>query len=177
MKKKAVILYGSPHENGHTKKALNKGIKELKNDYDFEFIDAFKANIKPCIDCGLCEKNGKCVFSDFNDIDKILRECELLIVATPIYNSSFPAPLKAIIDRTQLYFNMKTKLKINPFKQKKRAILVATYGSNDDSCEKIILNQLKLFFILLNAKLSKAIFVKNTDKIKESINHKVHHKS
>lgn len=170
MKKKAVILYGSPHENGHTKKALYKVIEELKNDYDFEFIDAFKANIKPCIDCGFCEKTGKCVFSDFNNIDKILRECELLIIATPIYNSSFPAPLKTIIDRTQLYFNMKTKLKINPFKQKKRAILVATYGSNDDSCEEIILNQLKLFFILLNAKLFKAIFVKNTDKIKGSTN-------
>ena len=170
MGKKAVILYGSPHENGHTKKALIDVINGLKSDYDFEFIDAFKANIKPCIDCGLCEKTGKCVFSDFNNIDKILRECETLVVATPIYNSSFPAPLKAIIDRTQMYFNMKTKLKINPFKHKKRAILVATYGSNDDSCEEIILNQLKLFFILLNAKLSKAIFVKNTDKIKGSTN-------
>lgn len=170
MKKKAVILYGSPHENGHTKKTLYKVIKELKNDYNFEFIDAFKANVKPCIDCGFCEKTGECVFSDFNNIDKILRECELLIIATPIYNSSFPAPLKAIIDRTQMYFNMKTKLKINPFKQKKYAILVATYGSNDDSCEEIILNQLKLFFILLNAKLSKVIFVKNTDKVKGSTN-------
>ncbi len=165
MKKKAVILYGSPHENGYTKKVLNDVIKELQTDYEFEFIDAFKEKIKPCVDCGFCKRNSSCIFPDFNNIDKILRKCDLLIVATPVYNSSFPAPLKAIIDRTQIYFNMKTKLKINPFKQEKQAILVATYGSNDNSCEEIILNQLKLFFILLNAKLSKVVFVKNTDKI------------
>ena len=165
MKKKAVILYGSPHKNGHTKKALNHVIKELQNDYEFEFIDAFKEKIKPCIDCGFCKNTSACVFSDFNGIDKFLRECELLIIATPVHNAGFPAPLKAIIDRTQLYFNMKTKLKINTFKQEKRAVLVITYGSNDNSCEKSILNQLKFFFILLNAKIYKAIFVKNTDKI------------
>lgn len=68
---------------------------------------------------------------------------------------------------------MKTKLKINPFTQEKRAILVITYGANDNSCEETILNQLKLFFVLLNAKIYKAIFVKNTDKIKLDNNKKM----
>ena len=153
-----------------TKMDIQKG---LQPNYEFELIDAFKENIKPCVDCGFCKSTPACAFSDFDNIDKILRECELLIVATPVYNASFPAPLKAIIDRTQLYFNMKTKLKINPFTQEKCAILVITYGANDNSCEEIILNQLKLFFVLLNAKIYKAIFVKNTDKIKLDNNKKM----
>ena len=165
MKKNAVILYGSPHKNGHTKKALDSVLNELNDFYNFEFVDAFNENIQPCNDCGFCEKNNKCAFADFSHIDELLRKCELLIIATPVYNLSFPAPLKAIIDRTQLYFNMKTKLKINPFKREKRVILVITYGSKDSSCEEIILKQLKLFFILINARLSKAIFIGNTDKI------------
>lgn len=163
-KKKALILYGSPHKNGHTKKALDAIIFKLRDKYEFNLINAYKENIKPCIDCRFCCSSGQCSFSDFNDIDKKLREAELLIIASPVYNYSFPAPLKAILDRTQLYFNMKTKLKINPFLKQKKAILIATYGSEDDSCEEIILKQLRLFFILLNAKLSKAIFISNTDK-------------
>lgn len=164
-KKKAVILYGSPHENGHTKKALDNIISTLNDRYEFNLIKAYKENIKPCSDCGFCSKNGKCVFSDFNFIDKKLRESQLIIIASPIYNCSFPSPLKNIIDRTQVYFNMKTKLKINPFKKEKKAILIATYGGSDNSCEEIILKQLHLFLILLNAKLCKTIFIGNTDKI------------
>lgn len=165
LKKKAVVLYGSPHENGHTSQALNSVIKKLNYNFNFEFVNAFKENIKPCIDCGFCKKNPKCIFDDFYKIDKCLRESELIIVATPIYNFSVPAPLKAIIDRTQVYFNMKTKLKINPFYKQKKAILIVTYGAGDTSCEKIILKQLHLFFILINAKLCKTIFTKNTDNI------------
>ena len=163
-KKKAVILYGSPHKNGNTKAALERILAELNNEYNFKLIDAYKENIRPCIDCTFCAKSGgKCIFPDFADIDVALREAELIVLATPIYNSSFPAPLKAIIDRTQLYFNMKTKLKINPFKQEKSAILIATYGSNDTSCVELILKQLRLFFVLLNAKLIKTVFVRGTD--------------
>lgn len=170
LKKKAVVLFGSPHKNGHTKKALNNVLKTLENDYNFALIDAFSANIGPCIDCGFCKNHDNCTFDDFNLIDKILRESELLIIATPIYNLSLPAPLKAIFDRTQVYFNIKVHRKINLFEKEKRAILVCTYGSSDSSCEKIILKQLELFFILLNAKLCKIIFVKNTDNIKKFAN-------
>lgn len=162
-KKQAVILYGSPHENGHTKKALNAVLEQLNDHFNFTFVNSYKEKIHPCIDCGFCAQNNKCIFPDFNDIDNKIRNCDLIIIASPVYNCGFPAPLKSIMDRTQLYFNMKTKLKINPFKKTKEAILVMTYGSNDSSCEEVILKQLELFFILLNAKLTKIVFVKNTD--------------
>lgn len=157
-------MYGSPHKNGYTKKALNSVISELNAEYEFEFVDSFTENITPCNDCGFCKKINKCIFSDFDKIDKSLRGCHLIIIATPVYNASFPAPLKAIIDRSQLYFNMKTKLKINPFNQPKKAILVATCGSNNSHYKELLLNQLKLFFVLINAKLCKTVFVDNTDK-------------
>ena len=164
-KKKALILYGSPHKQRNTKSVLERVISELKNEYEFKLIDAYKENIKPCIDCNFCiTSGGQCVFPDVNDIDVALREAELIIIATPVYNASFPSPLKAIIDRTQIYFNMKTKLKINPFKQEKSAILIATYGSNDTFCEELILKQLQPFFLLLNAKLYRVIFEGNTDR-------------
>ena len=146
-KKKALILYGSPHKSGHTKKALDEIIVTLQNEFEFTFIDAFKIKVAPCVDCGSCKT----------------RACELIIIATPIYNLSFPAPLKAIFDRTQLYFNMKVHLKKNPFKQQKSAILLATYGARDQNCEEILLKQLQLFLTLINARLIKSVFVSNTD--------------
>ena len=162
-KKKALVLYGSPHENGYTKKALLTVTKPLESYYTFELVDSFKENIHPCTDCRFCTNKGQCKFRDFDHIDALFRSCELIILATPVYNLSFPAPLKAIIDRTQLYFNMKTKLKINPFSQKKEAILIATYGSQDKSCEELILKQIQPFFKLLNATVIKSVFVLGTD--------------
>lgn len=162
-KKKALILYGSPHKSGHTKKALDEIIVTLQNEFEFTFIDAFKAKVAPCVDCGSCKTRESCVSDDFADIDTAIRISELIIIATPIYNLSFPAPLKAIFDRTQLYFNMKVHLKKNPFKQQKAAILVATCGARDLDCEEIILKQLQLFLTLINAKLIKSVFISNTD--------------
>lgn len=162
-KKKALVLYGSPHKNGNTKKALLTITKPLETYYNFEIIDSFKENIQPCTDCGFCTKVARCKFDDFNHIDVSFRSCNLIVLATPVYNLSFPAPLKNIIDRTQLYFNMKTKLKINPFSQKKEAILIATYGSCDNSCEELLLKQVQPFFKLLNATVMRSIFISNTD--------------
>lgn len=162
-KKKALILYGSPHKNGHTKKALDEIIVNLQNKFEFTFINAFTAKVTPCIDCGSCKTQESCISADFADIDAAIRACELIIIATPIYNLSFPAPLKAIFDRTQIYFNMKVHLKKNPFKQQKSAILLATYGAREPDCEEILLKQLQLFLTLINARLIKSVFVSNTD--------------
>ncbi len=162
-KKKALILYGSPHKSGHTKKALDEIIVTLQNEFEFTFIDAFKIKVAPCVDCGSCKTQESCISADFADIDAAIRACELIIIATPIYNLSFPAPLKAIFDRTQLYFNMKVHLKKNPFKQQKSAILLATYGARDQNCKEILLKQLQLFLTLINARLIKSVFVSNTD--------------
>ncbi len=162
-KKKAIVLFGSPNENGYTATALNKLIESLKDQYDFSIINSYKLNIHACIDCKLCSKEHKCTFNDFKDIDTLIKNSELIVVASPVYNLSFPAPLKAIFDRMQIYFNSKTILKVNPIEKPKSIILILSYGTNDHNTVEFILKQLNPIMLLLNSRLIRKIIIKNTD--------------
>lgn len=162
-KKKAIVLFGSPNENGYTARALNKLIELIKDQYDFNIINSYKVNIRACVDCKLCSKESKCIFDDFKNIDTLIKSSELIVIASPVYNLSFPAPLKAIFDRMQLYFNSKTILKVNPIEKPKSVILILSYGTNDHNIVEFILKQLNPIMLLLNSHLIRKIIIKNTD--------------
>ncbi len=167
-KLRAVIFFGSPKKDGYTAKLLNLVIKKLEGLYSFQFIDSYKLNIKPCIDCGECKKKDECIYSDFSLIDYELKTADLIIIATPIYNLSVPAPLKSIFDRMQIYFNKRfVKNIIPPIEKEKKAILIATCGSNDLRGFEIVKTQVKMIFTIINAKLEKSLCWTNTDSAKD----------
>ena len=155
-----LILFASPHAEGHTKKILNHFISNVKLKYDISFIDVFRKNAKPCIDCSHCKKYKKCFFNDLNEFYNNLTNADLIIIATPIYNLSFPAPLKAILDRTQIYYNTRN---VNPIKKKKEVILLLTCGRNKKKYTRIVAQQLKCVLFSINAKIKKVIIWQNTD--------------
>ena len=105
-KKKALVIFGSPHKNGFTASMCNYFISNLKK-YDVNIVNAFESNFRPCIDCKKCSFSKSCVFSDMDNFDLLFRRSNLIILASPLYNFSFPAPLKSIIDRFQRYYNEK----------------------------------------------------------------------
>ena len=153
MKKIACVIYGSPNESGHTKKLLNLLLENLI-DYDIRLIDAYKKNVHPCIGCYKCKVSGKCIYDDMKDIDNLLEISDILIIATPVYNLSFPSPLKAIFDRLQPYFFKRFYLGIKPpIKKNKKAVLLLTQGSCDKTARQIIIKQLKMIFTIINADL------------------------
>lgn len=122
--KRILILFGSPNENGHTRKMVNKLKEELKGCEFFEF-NAYKELVKPCYGCNKCKDTGVCCLDDFNKINYYINDIkpEILVIASPIYNFGFPAPLKAFFDRFQPYYN-------NPKKNifLKKSILLLTSG-------------------------------------------------
>ena len=82
---------------------------------------------------------------------------------------SFPAPLKAVFDRTQIYFVRRFFKGISPpIKKEKEAVLLLTTGSNSKLSRYIITEQLNMIFTIINAKLSKVLVVENTDNINVS---------
>lgn len=147
---KITVLFGSPHKNGHTEKLLKHFLSGF-NGTDINIINAYQQNIHPCIDCGMCSKKRFCQFEDMKKIDILLKNCDILIIASPVYNSSFPSPLKAIFDRTQVYYRAKTIHNENAFENHiKKALILLTQGSHK-SCEQIIKNQTEYLLNLLGA--------------------------
>jgi multimeric flavodoxin WrbA/protein-tyrosine-phosphatase len=100
-------------------------------------IQAAKKNIKPCIGCGFCEKNGFCVTQDDDmkpEIYPLLREADVIVLASPIYFYNVTAQIKALIDRSQALWSRKYKLNlIDPGRNYRRGFLLslgATKGKN-----------------------------------------------
>ena len=121
---KVLCINSSPRPKGNTRYLMDLVIQEMDTQgQEARLLDATKLDVKRCIGCGTCEKTGHCVFKD-DDYTKIvlpaLIEADLLVVAAPIYFYAFPADIKALIDRTQVLWSRKYRLKTGEFDNRER---------------------------------------------------------
>jgi multimeric flavodoxin WrbA len=100
-KLKVLIINGSPRANGNTSLA----VKEMENVFAAEGVEVKTVqignkNIRGCVACGSCAKNGKCVFDDaVNELAPKFEEADGLVIASPVYYASANATLIACLDR------------------------------------------------------------------------------
>ena len=87
--------------NGNTSIALNEMVEIFKKEgIEPVVYQIGNQDIRGCIACGSCMKNGKCVFDDVvNELAPIFEEADGLVVATPVYYASANATLIACLDR------------------------------------------------------------------------------
>ncbi|MDO4503781.1 MAG: flavodoxin family protein [Clostridia bacterium] len=137
LSKKILILFGSANKKGSTSKMLCKFLNKFKNP-TIKFVSAYEKRVEPCIGCDFCKENLKCIFRDMDDIYEFLKESDVIIFAFPIYNFSFPAPLKAIFDRFQIYYNAKVFHKINLLENKMRKCFVLTVQDSKEDITEIL---------------------------------------
>ena len=163
MNNNVLILYGSPHKNGSTQKLLDSFLKTISCD-KINIINAYEKSAHPCIDCKHCVKETNCVFNDLDDYHDFLKSANILIIASPVYNRSLPSPLKTILDRMQRYYSEKIFLKLKNNYQSKKAFILLSQGSDDESIEKEIISQISPNLKLINTKSIKVFTLKNTDK-------------
>lgn len=163
--KKILVLFGSPHKNGKTAEMLDLFLKLFPGNCEIKFFSAFKMDIKPCIDCGYCKRNVGCIKHDSDVFMNAFEEADIVVIASPIYNFSFPAPVKSILDRFQRYFNARFSRGEKPsIKKRKRAVLLMTCGSNEKEGFEISVHQLKRAFTVLNTELVSSVLLSGTDK-------------
>lgn len=98
---KILLINGSPHEHGCTYTALSEVAGTLaQNGVETELMWVGKKAIHGCIDCGSCEKTGRCVFNDMvNDILERLDEFDGMVVGSPVYYAGASAQICCILDR------------------------------------------------------------------------------
>lgn len=98
---KVLMINGSPHKEGNTYVALQEMEKIFcEEGVDTEILHIGNKDIRGCIACYSCAKNGKCVFDDIvNETAEKFAECDGLVVASPVYYASANATLIAFLDR------------------------------------------------------------------------------
>lgn len=98
---KVLIISGSPHAHGNTSIA----IEEMKKIFEEQGIETSvmqvgNKDIRGCIACGSCAKNGKCAFDDeVNKVAELLEKADGLVLASPVYYASANSTLTALCDR------------------------------------------------------------------------------
>jgi len=163
-----LIIFGSPHNNGYTAKLLDSFLTALPKNVTIDRINAFGCNIYPCNDCGYCKEADRCVNKDFDEFDRLYRNADVVVIATPVYNLSVPAPLKCILDRTQQYFNARFSRNIKPVIEKnKKALILITSGSDDIYGPEVIKRTLAQMFTVMNTEIIAEAVWKATDNTPE----------
>jgi len=130
-------LQGSPRKKGNSNYLLATFMTAAeKFGARTHVIDVTQKEIIPCKEYTVCEKKGYCPIEDDvkDEIYPLLREAELVVVATPIFFYNMTAQLKAVIDRCQTFWARKYKLKLkDPGADMRRGFLLAvgaTKGKN-----------------------------------------------
>ena len=98
---KVLMINGSPHAKGNTYIALHEMEKIFAEEgIETEILHIGNKDIRGCIACHSCAQNGKCVFDDLvNETAPKFKECDGLVVASPVYYASANATLVAFLDR------------------------------------------------------------------------------
>lgn len=99
---KVILLNGSPRAKGCTATALEEMISVFEREgIGTELIQVGNLDIRGCISCGYCGKNGKCVFNEdlVNEIAPKFEAADGLVVGSPVYYGSPNGTLLSFLDR------------------------------------------------------------------------------
>ena len=98
---KVLLLNGSPKPNGNTAHALREMADVFAQEgVEAEIIQIGNQDIRGCIACGSCGRNGKCVFDDaVNAIAPKFEAADGLVIGSPVYYASANATLMAFMQR------------------------------------------------------------------------------
>ena len=111
---KVLIINGSPRENGNTSVALSEMEKVFaKNGIETETIRVGQKDIRGCLACNYCFKNGKCAIDDIvNELAVKLEECDGMVIGSPVYYASANSTLTALLDRLFYSANCDKTMKV-----------------------------------------------------------------
>lgn len=149
---KVICLFGSPRGKGNSAWMCNKLLERLKYKKGIKIKKYFlsKMNYKGCIACYACKtKRQDCALND--DLTQVLndvKECDVLIMASPTYFGEVSSQLKAFIDRTFSY--LKPDYTTNPQSSRlnpgKKLVFIIAQGHPDEEFFKDIFPRYDFFF-------------------------------
>src|SRR5690242_13764760 len=104
---KIVCLLGSPRENGNSAAIANRLCTTAEGlGAEVHTIVLNKLQYRGCQGCMACKtKLDRCALKDdLTEILDLIRETDILVLATPVYFWDVTSQLKTFLDRTFSYF-------------------------------------------------------------------------
>lgn len=98
---KVLLINGSPRAKGNTYIALHEMEQIFAQEgIEAEILHVGGKDIRGCIGCRKCKRDGKCVFNDIvNEAAAKFEEADGIVVGSPVYFASANATLVAFLTR------------------------------------------------------------------------------
>ena len=163
---KVVGISGSPRRSGNSEILLDRALEGAKlAGAEVKKIILNELSFKPCQECGGCSKTGVCVIRDgMEDIYKLLKGADALIISTPIFFASVSAQTKMMIDRFQCAWESKYNLKKIGRAKKIKGIMISVSGSHRKDYFENARGIIKAFFATLDIEYSGELFCGGIEK-------------
>ncbi|MDM8522535.1 flavodoxin family protein [Desulfococcaceae bacterium HSG8] len=152
-----VCVYGSPRPKGNSATIANRFIESAtESGANVKKFELNKLDYRGCQGCMTCKgKTGKCLLDDdMTEVIEAVRETDILVIATPVYYSYIPGPLKTFIDRTWAF--VKPDYMTNPVPTRlepgKKMVFIQTQGAEDENIHKDVYQKIEKFFELYGFK-------------------------
>ncbi len=131
---KTVIFNGSPRPSGDTAALIRALSAALPTEP--KVIDAYRADIHPCVDCRRCWDQVGCVIRD--DMESIYRDvidADCIIIASPVYFSALTGPLLSLMSRLQMFYTAGRMQGVRLIqKEKVGGVLLCGGGNGSPAC-------------------------------------------
>lgn len=98
---KVLIINGSPRINGNSSRLVDEMINIFEQE-NVEVVNYQIGNkaIRGCMSCNYCYTHNECVFKDdVNELAKIFKEADGLVVLSPVYYGSANGSIVSLLDR------------------------------------------------------------------------------
>ena len=164
--KNVLAVLASPRPAGVSARLLDAFLAALPQDSGRAVVrfSCYERRPLPCDDCRYCTKKEGCSKRDLDDFYAALEEADILVIATPVYHLSFPAPLKALIDRLQRYWSARFLLdKRPPIARAKQLVLLTVSGSPSPEGGPLLERQLAPPLTVIHAKQAASVHVLHAD--------------
>jgi multimeric flavodoxin WrbA len=166
---------GSPRKKGNTSFLLSTFMQAVdKLGVQTRIIEVSQKNIVPCKEYVVCEKKGYCPIDDDikTEIYPLIRQAEVVVLASPIFFFNMTAQLKAVVDRCQLFWARKYKLGLSdPAKQTKRGFLLSVGASKGKSLFEGLQLTAKYFFDAIDARFEDSLTYREIEGPKDMAKH------
>lgn len=163
MSKKILIIQGSCRKGSITNSIWQEAVNSLE-DIEINIFDVFSEKFAFCNGCNFCEDNGRCVHRDLDAFFKVFENADVILFSSPVFNGGFSAPLKALIDRFQVYYTSFYKNgKTQSIKKRRKGVLLVASGRSGAIATEDMQKNLKCAFTILNMELAGTVLCANTD--------------
>lgn len=139
---KVIAFNGSPRKSANTESLLKAVLKGAESKgAETRLINLNELNIDGCQGCDACkEQTGKCVRKD--DLSPLLEEmkdCDAIVLGTPVYWFHVSAQFKALIDRFYCFFTWEPDPETGEIKERrhfprgKKFVVVTSRGDEENT--------------------------------------------